>query len=353
MSVDHYIAYKGKAPKSDPVGNPIDHKLPKPWAITVDDLNLPNTEADDPENFVVKNAKNLLNPARKDNQAAPSKPALHYLRYDVALSKHGAGPIDSEGNPTKPAKHIKRRWELLNQFGAINVVSKKAKGLLLPAHQDLNMSPATPPGDETHYVCYQIVPAAELTAQTPGVCPSEAPSNPRGQCTTEADCGGSPCEKPKFRRDLQAFFADTFDDCALNTEGGVGFQGQLAEGMCLFDIKKPRELCNPIHKSAVVPPRDSVAVISESTASTTDSLLCYQIGLATSFKHAPITALGGAVVGDKIQPKQAKSPARRVKDGNPVYTVPGNSFPVPTLLDTKGQALACIPTIVSSFSPVP
>lgn len=61
----------------------------------------------------------------------------------------------------------------------------------------------------------------------------------------------------KFRKDLQVFLEDPFfDDCALLADGvTTSFDGTSVEGACLFDLKKPVELCNPVDKTAVVPPR--------------------------------------------------------------------------------------------------
>ena len=204
---------------------------------------------------------------------------------------------------------------------------------------------------------HQVRAAKELSDQTPGTCDRAAPLNPSGPCLDDTDCGGAAgsCQRPKLRKDLQAFFEDELDDCALNRDGGVSLPGQPAEGMCLFDLRKPRELCNPVDKSAVVAPREGhdVAVISGSTATTSASLLCYQAKLASKFANATVAALGGAAVGDKLVPKQAKHLKRRVKDGNPIYIAPGNLFPVPTIVDTSGQAMVCVPTDVISVTALP
>jgi hypothetical protein len=58
-------------------------------------------------------------------------------------------------------------------------------------------------------------------------------------------------------------------------------------------------------------------------------------------------------VGDKVEPKQSKHLRRRVKDGNPLYTAPGNLFPAPLVADSIKQELVCVPTDVVGVAAVP
>lgn len=55
-------------------------------------------------------------------------------------------------------------------------------------------------------------------------------------------------------------------------------------------------------------------------------------------------------VGDKLEAKQARPTARRVKDGNPVYVSLGNQFPYPGLLETNNQSIICPPTGILSVA---
>ena len=322
--VDHFVAYKASAPKKDAAGVEIPNNVfPEGWVITVDDVQLDDADADDPENFEVKKVASLLNPAEKNTEGGPENPLLHYLRYQMKSGGETVGAANPDGSFAKPPKHIARVWQLSNQFGTINVASKKVSALLLPATKSLSAPPAAP-ADATHFVCYQVKPTKEITAQTPD---------------------------GKFADDLQAFFADQFDDCALNAAGNPSFGGTAVAGMCLFDLGKPKELCNPMNKSAVQPPRATNAVIDGSTAHATQSLLCYGAKLAGDFTSSNAASLAGASVGDAVDPKQSKHAAHSVKDGNPVYTTPGNQFPNPTLLNTKKQEMVCIPTEVLGVAP--
>ena len=326
VGLDDYLTYKAAAPKKDAAGVEIPNNVfPKGWVITVDDVILDNAAADDPENFEVKKAQSLLNPAAKNNEGGPEDPDLHYLRYQMKSGKETVGAANPDGSYDKPPKHIARVWQLSNQFGTINVQSKKVSALLLPAAKSLTAPPAEP-NDATHFVCYQVKPTQEISAQTPN---------------------------GKFAADVQAFFADQFDDCAVNESGNPSFDGTAVAGMCLFDLKQPKELCNPMNKSAVELPRETTAVIDGSTASATQSLLCYGVKLAGDFTSTSTATLAGVSVGDSVDPKQSKHAAHTVKDGNPVYTTPGNQFPNPTVLNTKKQEMICVPTDVLGVTPAP
>lgn len=299
------------------------------WIVTLDDIQM--TGIDDPENFRAGKSKELWNAAAKDGDAGPVNPALHYVRYDAKLGPESAGPLVM-GEPVKPAKHVERIWQLTNAYGSINVLSKKAKALLVPAAADDDMSPPAP-ADATHYACYQIKATADVTAQTPD--------------------GGTGAGK--FRKDLQVFLEDPFfNDCALLADGmTVSFDGTVVEGACLFDLKKPVELCNPVDKSAVTPPRSTAATIDGSTAGSSKSLLCYKVGLAAKYKSATAAAMVGGTVGAAIDPKQTKHVKRGLASSDAVLTTAGNQFPWPVMVNTTKQSVACIPTDVVGVTPAP
>lgn len=330
--VEPYLSYKIRAQKQDPSGTPIPANIfPKDWVITANDVRIDDMDADDPENFVVKKPKELLNVVEK-NGVPPADTESHYVRYDMSLGKESVQPAGPDGEFPKPPKHIARIWQLDNDFGTIKVASKKVKGLLVPAAASPISSPSAP-ADATHYACYQVKATADITAQTPD----------------KGDGTG------KFRSDMQVFLSDEFfDDCALLEDGVTpSFAGTEVEGACLFNLKKAVELCNPIDKSAVVPPRETSAVIDGSVAATTQSLLCYRVSLATKFTYGPAAALADTTVGTVLDPKQTKHVKRGQKTGNPVHTTAGNQFPGPVEVDTSKQYVACLPTDVTGFSPAP
>jgi hypothetical protein len=323
-AVEPYLSYKIKAPKADLSAAPIAGNIPtENWIVTLNDVHI--TGSDDPENFLLAKNKELLNAAAKDSDGGPVNPALHYMRYDAKLGPETAGPM-VEGEFPKPPKHIGRIWQLSNAYGSINVLSKKVKALLVPAAADLAMTPAAP-ADATHYACYQVKATADVSAQTPD----------------NGDGVG------KFRKDLQVFLEDPFfDDCALLADGMTpSFDGTAVEGACLFDLKKPVELCNPVDKTEVELPRSTAATtIDESTAGSSKSLLCYKVGLSTKYKYAPAAALAGGALAAAIDPKQSKHVKRSLATADPVRTTAGNQFPWPILLNTTKQNVACIPTDV-------
>jgi len=308
--------------------------FPRGWVITINDVQLNDADADDPENFVVKKEKMLLVEAVKNTEPGPNAPGLRYLRYQLNPGPESVGPPNVEGDFPKPPKHVLRRWQLDNQFGTVNVLSKKVKALLVPAAADLTTPPAAP-GDATHYTCYQVKPSADVTDQTPD----------------KGDGTG------KFRKGMQAFFEEElFADCALLEDGMTpSFDGTAVEGKCLFDLGKPIELCNPVDKTAVVPPRATTATIDGSTAQTDVSLLCYKLKLASKISSADVATLSGRSIGSKLDPKQAKHVKRGVKTNDPVRVIAGagNWLPAPARIDTKGQAMVCVPTDVLGVAPTP
>ena len=324
--VEPHLSYKIKAPKEDPLDVPIPNNVfPVDWVVTFDDALLSNSVPDDPENFVVKKGKDLLDAVGADGQPGPNNPLLHYIRYDVKLGPQGVAAMLANGKFPKPTKHVSRIWQVDNTFGTLNVLSKKVKAVLVPSAADTASAPAAP-ADATHYMCYQVKPTKDVTSQTPD----------------KGDGTG------KFRKDLQMFIGDPFfDDCAFLADGLTpSFAGMTVEGSCLINLKKPVELCNPMDLKPVQPPRETSAVIAGSTASTTTSLLCYKIGLATKLTNATAATLVNSSIGTKVDPKQAKHVKRSQKTANPVHATPGNLFPGPVELDTVKQSLVCIPTDV-------
>ncbi len=304
----------------------------------------------------MRKERSVLLPAQKNTEPVLNLGGVRYIGYQLKLGGEGVGaPVG--GNFPKPVKHVARLWNLQNQFGAVTVQSTKAASLLVPANTDLVSTPGAP-DDATHFICYQVKPAANVyTDQTPGTCDSASPANADGACMDDADCGGSAgqhslCLKPKFLRNLQSYFLDQFDDCALNAEGDPSFAATAAEGRCLFDIKKIRHLCNPVQTSEVMPTRESSATISPSIPTTTKSLLCYQPGLGSKFKDTAAASTAMANVGDSVDPKQRKHLKRRIADGNPLFTTPGSLFPAPDVVDTSKQELVCVPTEVVGISAV-
>lgn len=328
--IDPYVAYKAGAPRANNLGQPLDSTLPKPWVIKVDDFHLPDTDADDPENFEVKKVKNLLNPALEGTALALEDPTLNYLRYQMKSGKEGTGALLDNGKLPKPAKHEPRVWELDNGLGTIRVTSKKVSALLLPAAAT-EASPPAAPGAKTHFTCYQVKATEDITDQTPD--------------------GGRGAGK--FRSDLQVFVEDEFDDCALNDAGTPNFAGSPVEGRCLVDLKRVKEFCSPIDAGVVDAGRETAADSGNVAAQTDVGLLCYQAKLASGFKSASAASLAGASVGDKLKPKQRKHEKRRFGTGNPVFTTPGNSFDAPEVVETTSLDLVCLPTNVVSVTPVP
>ncbi|MFQ5664791.1 MAG: hypothetical protein ACE5I7_00005, partial [Candidatus Binatia bacterium] len=296
-------------------------KFPEDWVMTFDDINLPNTDADDPENYEIVKSLSLLNPATKNDEPGPNDPELHYVRYRIKRASQGIGAQLPNGKFPKAVKHVKRQWELTNQFGTITVDSIKVAGLMVPTAKAESGTAAPPPTDATHFKCYKVKPAKDtVTEQTP-----------TGQGR-------------KFDRSIQALFQDQFDDCATD----LSFAGTAAAGKCLYRFLKPLELCNPVIKSEVVPPRETKATIDGSTPTAADSLLCYKIKVASKIRSTTVAALVGQSEGSRIVPAQTRH-RRRLN----ISIAPGNRFPAPSRLDTKKAEMACIPTTVGVISPLP
>ncbi len=101
---------------------------------------------------------------------------------------------------------------------------------------------ATPlSGDDNRLACYQVRAAS-------GVISDQTPADP-----------GS--GKVKFRKDLQTFVSDHFEDCQTFKFGSVSWQSTAVERMCLFDLKKVKEVCTPVIKNDVEAPRSTSAPV--------------------------------------------------------------------------------------------
>lgn len=324
-AVEAYLLYKAKPSKL--AQDPDNHRFPKDFNVSLDDVLLENDPAaehpDDPENYTVKSAGGLLNPASVDGEPVAA-PDVHYLRYALKESKEGVGPVDSRGKFPKAVKAPARLFEVENRLGTLFVETRKASGLLLPAGSS-ELGVPGPVGDQTHYVCHKAK-ASKLPSQ-------QAPDNGNGKGT--------------FRKDLQVFAKDVFDDCADTPGGAASFPGTSVEGACLLDLKSPRLLCAPVAKSAVEPPRVTTAVLDASFPSNVDqTLLCYAVKLGSKVRSDAAAALSGVPLNQKVP--QAKHVQRSQKAGGAVHTAPSNGFPSPVAVDTKALELLCLPTDVLS-----
>src|SRR5262249_26620390 len=132
--------------------------------------------------------------------------------------------------------------------------------------------------------------------------------------------------------------------------GSPSFAGSAAEGRCLLELGSTVELCNPAVKSAVEPPRQTSATISGSAPSSATSLLCFKAKLARK-AGSGAAALAGLAPGQSISPAQRKHVPRRARDGDPVGTGPGNSFPAPLFVDTARLDAACVPSNLVAVMP--
>lgn len=326
-----WLGYRAQAPRFDSSGAPIlgGNVLPAPWSVALADALL-GAAPDRLENFEIGKVQHLLRraslnagPMRADGDAA-------FVRYAARPAKQGAGAPVNERFP-KAARHLPRSWELENQFGTIRVTSNKARALLVPATTDLDASPL-PPAPADPFLCYSVKATKDITDQTP-------------------DAGRG---MGKLRRDMQAFLADSADFCALARDGNPAFAESMAEGTCLVDLRKPVELCNRVSMAAAAAPRITTATgIEELEAGEGDSLLCYAVKLSTKVAAEDVASMLGVAVGGRVAPKQAKPISHSARLGNPVLTTPAANFPAPLMLDTKGQAIACIESRVVNVATLP
>jgi len=326
-----WLGYKAKATKADSFGVPLPDKnqLPKPWSVALEDALLAGAP-DGLENFEIGKPQHLLRQALVNAGPMPDDGDGAYVRYAARPAKQGAGMPVGDKFP-KALRHLVRAWELENEFGTIRVVSQKARAVLVPTAVDLDASPPVPASADP-FLCYAVKATKDITDQTPD--------------------GGS--GSGKLRRNMQAFIADRADFCALARDGSPAFGGSTAEGTCLVDLGKPVELCNRVSLSAAEAPRvTNATAVDDVVAGTGDSVLCYAVKLSAKLTNDAVAATLGAVIGDKVSPKQAKAVVHSAKNGNPVLTTLGANFPAPLMLDTKGQAIACLGTRVVSVSELP
>ncbi len=327
-SSDHYVGFKAKA---SAILTP--NQLPANWNIMLNDTRLDDADADDPENYLVRTVKSLLNPATKNTEPGPTDPTLHYVRYQTKESTQGVAPAV---NGTFPAavKHVPRRWDVDNEFGTLALESSMVTALLVPAGQDEAVAATPPVTDKTHFKCYKVKPLkGAISDQTPETAPGSG--------------------KTKFRADLQGFFLDQFDDCAFDELGGISFQGTAVEGTCLYDLRAPIELCNPVSTSPVEGGRATSAIIADSTPSMTDSYVCYPAKAATKVKSATASGLLTLPAGHTLAPKQLTHVARTLSTGTQVFTAPGNLFTAPTQVDSATTEMVCVPSSVTAVAPLP
>jgi len=308
------------------------NSFPMNWVLTVNDLLLNNADADDPENYRVTRATHLLNAATFDGSLGPQTPLRHYLRYDVRPGKEGVADAGANGVFPRPARHIKRTWQLNNALGTLNVRSKRLQGLLVTTSVEVNGAPQGI-ADATHYACYKVEPTHDVTFQTPD----------RGDGTG------------RFRRDIQALVdSPFFDDCAHLADGvTTSFGGTPAEGACLFDVRAPVELCNPVIQSEVLLPRTTSATGIGSFTTSTTSLLCYEVRLARKITSPTAAGVIGLPVGTKLDPMQAVHAAHNLRNGNRVQSVVASNFPGPVVFNTVRTDVACVPTDVTGIVAAP
>jgi len=326
-----WLGYKAKAPKADATGTPIldDNQLPAPWSVALGDALLAPA-SDSLENFEIGKVQHVLRRALVNAGRMAADGDAAYVRYAARAAKQGAGaPVN--GKYPKAIPHLPRAWELENQFGTVRVVSQKTRAMLVPAAADLGATPL-PPEAADPFVCYSVKATKDVTAQTP-------------------DAGNG---IGKLRRDMQIFLADHADVCALARDGNPSFAGSTAEGSCLVDLGKPIELCNRASLAAAAPPRVTTATdVEEVMANEGDSLLCYAVKLSAKITSPDVASTLGAAIGVALSPKQSKPITHSAKQGNPLLTTPGANFAAPRMLDTKGQAIACLATRVVSIGTLP
>ncbi|HYC00820.1 MAG TPA: glycoside hydrolase family 9 protein [Candidatus Limnocylindrales bacterium] len=313
LSGDAYVGYRILTPATDELGNEIagGNELPASWNVTLDDQAIDSSLGDDPENFTIGRSLGLMSAAGY-NAAEAADAQLHYVRYALRPAAEGIAP--EAGGSIPPAQpHVPRRWTVQNDLGTFTVRSIKATSLLLPAGADPSGT-ANDQGDATHYRCYRIKTES-------------GPSRP------------------------QALTRDMFDDCARNAAGSPGFAGSAAEGSCLLDVHASAELCNPVAKTEVLPPRTTSAVIDESTPSSQTSLLCSKAKLARKIGSGAAGLLTGMAAGSSISPLQTRHLSRRTSDGNGVSIAPGNQFPAPVMADTIKLETFCLPTHIVAVAP--
>jgi hypothetical protein len=325
-AADHYVTFRSLASKGLDGRRP---KFPIGWAMKLTDATLATLSPgapDNPENYEIAKPLGVLLPAEKNDEGAPADPALRYVRYRIKRARQGAGAALPNGQFPRTAPHVRRTWSLQNQFGTISVDSILDFTMLVPGGVSAAGPAMAPAGDRTHYKCYKVRPSLNTVSdQTP-------------------DGIGR-----RFSRTIQAFAADVdaMGDCTNDRAGNPQFPGTDVAAECLYRMLRPAELCNPVSKEPVDPPRQTQAVIDGSAPSSNGSLLCYAIRRDTHVRTAPIAALAELASGARV-PVQALH-QRRLE----VSVAPGNQFPMPQEVDTIKDEMLCVPTDVLAVNPLP
>ena len=200
--------------------------------------------------FEVKKPKEIYNPADKNGEEIID-PDTHLVAFEIKRAKT---------EPRQP-KHVKRtNIEVVNQFGTIFVDTKKPDRLLVPSLKDLDIPiPDIDVPDEfpvDHFKCYKV----KVSEGT-----------------------------PEFES-IQVTLADHFEDK-------------------LFDVKKPKRLCNPVDKNG------------EGIINPDAHLLCYKV-------------------------KPAEDEPKHIK----VEGIHTNNLFGPLQFDTKKEAELCVPS-TRQFNP--
>jgi hypothetical protein len=310
-ALEGYVGYRAKEAAAD--GN----RLPRHFNVNLDDLVIPDGSADDGENYTIGRVRSLLLSSRvRSGEVDASRPA--YVRYAVKPADEGAGDADKDRLP-RVVQHLPRRWEVDNRFGTLVVESRRASALLMPATVSGEPLPdATAPG----YLCYQIKPmAGEMSTQLAG---------------------------SSFRPDLQVFAGDGFDDCAQDKSGAVSFATTAVAGKCLYQIRKPVELCNPVAVGNVAPPRTTSADIVPVPARPGASLLCYQVKTATRVNSADASVQIGR--RGQLNPPQLRHERHLARFGSALSLLPPAGMASPFLVDTLGSERLCLPTRIRDIA---
>ena len=199
---DHFLSYDIKKPKGEP-------KFEKFPVMLADQFQI--------DLFTVEKRVSLLNPVDKNGEGI-SDPDTHLVGYKVKQ-------VRPEGAP-KPPKDPRIGIEIKDQFFDKLIVDisdiNKVDRLLVPASKDLDELPSPPDGDShavDHFLCYKV-------------------RLPKGT---------------EFPKDIQITLADQFID-----PDGIGVNQ-------LFDLKKPKRLCNPVDKNG------------EGIKNEENHLICYQV----------------------------------------------------------------------------
>ena len=176
------------------------------------------------DEYDVKKLRGICNPADKNDEGIVDT-NTHLTPWQIKATG---------------VKHVAQNVTTFDQFGLLQLTTIKEDRLLVPAAKSLTMpppwtvtAPANQDHDVDHYQCYKIKVASGA---------------------------------PKFPKGIQA----SVDD-------------QFAEPARLFDLKKPKLLCNPVNKNG------------EGIKNTDGHLVCYQAKPAKGeAKHAKIGPIQAA-----------------------------------------------------------